>query len=154
MHYLISSYSLSCWVMVFPQSLEFDVGDRHTDREEQCDSVIKLHPRWSPVEGSWISQEVGVEGLCGGGVNWMKGGECSQGVCVCVCVCVSVSDAGEPGQRQAWISGMGNWQYHSEEMDGSHILYRKKEGWVTTLAMCRPSWGDIVLFGKIAKSHL
>ena len=29
----------------------------------------------------------------------MKGGECSQGVCVCVCV--SVSDAGEPGQRQA-----------------------------------------------------
>ena len=51
-------------------------------------------------------------------------------VCMCVCVCVSVcvSDAGEPGQRQAWRSGMGNWQCCSEEMDGSHILYRRKEG--------------------------
>ena len=60
----------------------------------------------------------------------MKDGECSLCVCACVCVCVSVcvSDAGEPGQRQAWRSGMGNWQCCSEEMDGSHILYRRKEG--------------------------
>ena len=45
----------------------------------------------------------------------MRDGQCSQGmhVCACVraCVCVCVSEAGAPGQRQAWRSGMGNWQY-------------------------------------------
>lgn len=52
----------------------------------------------------------------------MRDGECSQGMRACV------SDAGAPGQRQAWRSGMGNWQYGSEETGGSHILHRRKEG--------------------------
>ena len=72
--------------MVFPRSSEFDVGDRHTDGEGRWDSVIKLYPRWSPVEGSWIQQKVGIEGACGGGGHWMRDGQCSQGMRVCVCV--------------------------------------------------------------------
>ena len=81
MHYLISS--LSCWVMVFPRSLELDVGDRHTDGEGRWDSVIKLSPRWSPARGGdWW-------GLWGRG-HWMRDGQCSQGMRVCACMCVCV----------------------------------------------------------------